>query len=144
MARSEKVVVDASVLVKWYNLEDDSEEALKLRHDYAIRRIELTAPFIIAFEVANALRYNPDFGADDVKSATKDLLDMQMNLQLLDEGQSRKAVDLAFKYGITVYDAAYLALTENEDVAFYTADVKLITKVSDRMVRHIRDYVTPT
>jgi len=104
----------------------------------------LTAPFIIAFEVASALRYNPDFGADDVKSATKDLLDMQMNLQLLDEEQSRKAVDLAFKYGITVYDAAYLALTENEDVAFYTADVKLITKVSDRMVRHIRDYVTPT
>jgi len=33
MARSEKVVVDASVLVKWYNLGDVSEEALKLRPD---------------------------------------------------------------------------------------------------------------
>jgi predicted nucleic acid-binding protein len=140
MARTEKVVADASVVVKWYNLEAETEEALKLRDDYAARRIELTAPFLITYEVVNALRYNPDFGVETVKSAVKDLMDMQMNLQLLDASQAQRAVELAFKYGITFYDATYLSLAQTEGIKLYTADGRLITKVPDQTIRHIRDY----
>jgi predicted nucleic acid-binding protein len=140
MARVEKVVPDASVVVKWYNLEPDTEKALQLRRDYASRQVELVAPYLISYEVANSLRYNPDFGADDVKSAITDLLNMQMNLQLLDDEQVRRATELAFKHGITLYDSAYLAVAEAGDMMLYTADDKLITKVASERMRHIRDY----
>jgi predicted nucleic acid-binding protein len=140
MARTEKVVADASVVVKWYNLEAETEEALELRRDYAARRIELTAPYLLSYEVANALRYNPDFGAEDVRSAVKDLTDMQMTLKLLDEQQVHTAIEVAFKYGITFYDATYFALAKEEDIKFYTADDRLIAKVPDQAIRHIREY----
>jgi predicted nucleic acid-binding protein len=140
MARVEKVVPDASVVVKWYNLEPDTEKALQLRRDYASRQVELVAPYLISYEVANSLRYNPDFGAEDVKSAITDLLNMQMNLQLLDDEQVRRATELAFKHGVTLYDSAYLAVAEAGDMMLYTADDKLITKVASERMRHIRDY----
>ena len=140
MARIEKVVVDASVLVKWYNLEDDSENALRLRNDYASRQVELIAPYLITYEIANSLRYNPDFGAEDVNSAITDLMNMQLCLKLLDETQIRRATDLAFKYGITIYDAVYLALAETDEVPLYTADERLMVKTTQPRIRHIRDY----
>ncbi len=140
MARVEKVVADASVIVKWYNLETNTENALQLRRDYTSRRVELVAPYLAAYEVANALRYNPDFGAEDVKSAIMDLLNMQMDLRLLDEEQIQRTTELAFKHGITLYDSAYFAVAEVEDVPFYSADDKFIAKVGGQRIRHIRDY----
>ena len=126
--------------MKWYNLEAETEQALKLRQDYANRRAELAAPLLLSYEVANALRYNPDFGAEDVEASIKDLLDMQLKLQPLDESQAQRAAELAFKHGITFYDASYLALAETEDVPLYTADDRLIARVPHEKVRHIRDY----
>lgn len=140
MARIEKVVVDASVLIKWYNLEDDTEKALQLRTDYASRQIELIAPYLMIYEIANSLRYNPDFGAEDVKSAITDLIHMQLCLQLPDETQIQRATDLAFKYGITIYDAAYLALAETSEIPLYTADEKLVLKTAQSRIRHIHEY----
>ena len=140
MARIEKVVVDASVLIKWYNLEDDSEKALQLRTDYASRRVELVAPYLITYEIANSLRYNPDFGAEDVKSAITDLINMQLSLQPPDVTQMQRATDLAFRYGITIYDAAYLALAEMSEIPFYTADEKLVLKAAEARIRHIHEY----
>jgi len=140
MARAEKVVVDASVAVKWYNLEEHTNKALQLRRDYAAHEVDLTAPYLVNYEVANSLRYNPDFGVEDLKAAVADLLDMHLNLMLLDEQQTKTASELALKYGVTFYDAVYLALAEAEETTFYTADDKLITKVGGPMVKHIRDY----
>jgi len=140
MARIEKIVVDASVLIKWYNLEDDSEKALQLRTDYASRQIELVAPYLITYEIANSLRYNPDFGAEDVKSAITDLMNMQLSLQLPDETQIQRATDLAFKYGITIYDAVYLVLAETSEIPFFTADEKLVLKTTQSRIRHIHEY----
>jgi len=143
MARVEKVVADASVIVKWYNLEAYTENALQLRRDYAARRVELAAPYLVAYEVANALRYNPDFGAEDLRSAITDLLNMQMDLRLLDEEQVQRTTELAFKHGITLYDSTYFALAEAGDMPLYSADDKFITKVGSQRIHHIRDYGVP-
>ncbi len=143
MERTEKVVVDASVVVKWYNAEDYTENALALRGDYASRRLDLMAPYLMVYEVGNSLRYNPDFGADDVTSALHNLLAMQINLIPLDEEVSELAVNFAYKFGITVYDAAYLAIAEKEKAPFYTADEKLLLKIETENVKHIREYQAP-
>jgi len=85
MARTTKVVADASVVVKWYNREEYSRDALKLRADYASGVVDLAAPYLLIYEMANALRYNPNFGAEDLKSAVKDLLNLGIDLMLLEE-----------------------------------------------------------
>lgn len=140
MARVEKVVVDASVVVKWYNLEEHTEKALQLRAAYAAGRLDIVAPYLVAYEVANSLRYNPDFGELDLTSAISDLLDMQIDFRLLDEEQIAKSSELAYKHGITVYDSTYLALAKTAGMVLYTADDRLIVKVPAEGVKHIRDY----
>jgi len=140
MARATKVVLDASVIVKWYNEEDYSKKALLIRDDYISGKVDLVEPYLLIYEVGNALRYNPEFGQSDVESATRNLLDMQMDLRELNVEQISVLLGLAYTYGITFYDAAYLALSNNEDIKFYTADDKLLAKAS-KHATHIKEYV---
>ncbi|MGB9895581.1 MAG: type II toxin-antitoxin system VapC family toxin [Thermoproteota archaeon] len=51
------VVVDASVIVKWFVEEENSDNAIKIRDKYIEGEIKLVAPEIITFEVLNALYY---------------------------------------------------------------------------------------
>ena len=55
------VVVDASVVAKWYLEEEYTEKALKLRDMHVNGEIELTAPELLLFEVLNAIRYSRFF-----------------------------------------------------------------------------------
>ncbi|MCS7145096.1 MAG: type II toxin-antitoxin system VapC family toxin [Nitrososphaerota archaeon] len=140
MARVKKAVVDASVVVKWFNQENYTEDALRLRSDYADRRIDLVAPYFLLYEVGNALRYNPDFGVEDVQSAIMDLLKIQIDLRLLDEEQIKLASSLAYNLGVTLYDAAYLAIASREGVRLITADERLVAKVGPKLAMHVKDY----
>lgn len=140
MAGAKEVVVDASVAVKWFNREEYSESALRLLHDYLGGRIELVAPYLIIYEVCNALRYNPDFGEEDVKEAVNHLLNLQMSLRLLDRDHAARAVSLAYRAGLTLYDTVYLALAESEGAELYTSDEKLLSKDLTGKAKHIKDY----
>lgn len=140
MARTTKVVADASVVVKWYNREEYSRDALKLRADYVSGVVDLAAPYLLVYEMANALRYNPNFGAEDLKSAVKDLFDLGIDLILVEDDQMSRISEIAFKHGITSYDAAYVAAADAGDMLMYTADEKLLRSVKGSRVKHIRDY----
>ncbi|MDW7977944.1 MAG: type II toxin-antitoxin system VapC family toxin [Candidatus Caldarchaeum sp.] len=140
MAGPKTVVVDASVAVKWFNQEQHSTNAVKLLHDYARRRVDLTAPYLIVYEVCNALRYNPEFGETDVAEALRFLAGLQMRFRLLDGDYARRAVSLAYSLGLTFYDAVYVALAEAEEAELYTADEKILTKALSTNVKHIKEY----
>lgn len=141
--RTKKIAVDASVVVKWYNIEQHTEKALAIRGDYARQRIDLIAPYLLPYEVGNALRYNPDFGLDDVKSALRDLLAMQISLRLLDDKMCEDAIELAYRSGLTFYDVSYVVLSRLENCPLYTADDKLLNNIRDEMIIHLEDYPTP-
>ena len=47
MERSKIVVVDASVITKWFVEEEYSAEALKMREDYVNRLIDIAAPELL-------------------------------------------------------------------------------------------------
>jgi len=57
------VVVDSSVLVKWFVPEPDSTLAIALRQAHIDGRIRIAVPDLALLEVANALRYK--FSAAD-------------------------------------------------------------------------------
>lgn len=50
-----KVVVDASVAVKWVLPEDDTERALRLQEKYQDEQLDVLAPYLVVSEVANVL-----------------------------------------------------------------------------------------
>ena len=142
MARPKTIVVDASVAIKWYSIEQHTDKALAMREDYARQKIDLVAPYLLLYEVGNALRYNPDFGLEDVRSALRDLLAMQINFRMLDERMCEDAVELAYMLGLTFYDVSYVVLSRVEKCPLYTADDRLLSKAGDEMVTHLEDYST--
>lgn len=134
--------MDASVVIKWFANEEYSKESLLLKEAYVKGVEDLSAPCILPFEVLNGLRYTYALGKKELEEIGKILADFQLTLYDL-EDITRDAVSLSLIYGITLYDASYIALGKVLDQKVYTADEKLLRKVRDLgFVLHIREYRT--
>lgn len=135
------LVVDASVVVKWFVEEPDSTEALRILHDHVGGRVELHAPNLLPYEVLNALKYTGEFGEEDLTRAGRALEDLQVTLHPLEGSLLAETVTLALRKGITIYDASYAALAQSLNTTLYTADEKLMRRLGGNFpVRHLRDY----
>jgi predicted nucleic acid-binding protein len=131
-----RVVVDASVVVKWFVEEEGSEEALGIRDGYIEEEFEIAAPELLLFEVMNSLRYKGLFTVSEMKGITEALEAFSFDLYPLKGDCARRAVEIADENDITIYDASYIALAEIERAEFYTADDKLL----DRLKKRYRDF----
>ena len=145
MARAQALVLDASVIVKWFVEEELTLQALAIRDAYHQRTIDILEPALLPFEVLNALRYKPDFGTEDVKAAAKSLTDFQFHVFFLDRALAEKTAEIAFLFGVTIYDASYFALAVLQSCTFVTAEKKLMTKLKDQPgVLHLKDFPLPS
>jgi predicted nucleic acid-binding protein len=137
----EIVVVDASVITKWFVEEKYTPDALRLRNDYINRLIDIAAPELLPFEVLNSLRYNPEFGEKDIKQSARALEKYSLWLFPILGKLAEKTIENALKYGITLYDSSYLSLADLKSKTLYTADEKLLAKLKDNPhIRHISEY----
>ena len=117
-------VVDASIVVKWFLREEDSEKARTLRKDSQEGKIKLVVPELLFLEVLNVLQGKGGTEAQ-VREAQKILWDMQFEIIAIDENLLTKTIELSMKYRLTMYDALYAAVAQFHDVPLITADVQL-------------------
>ncbi len=131
-------VLDASVVIKWFSEEEYTDRALKLREDFSKGEIELVVPDLMLYEVSNALRYNSDFDETDVAEAVGTLFDIGISIIVPNREVINSALNLAYEYKITIYDAYYVALAKEIDFILVTADRKLYLKIKDlKFVKYI-------
>jgi len=122
---SQTIVVDASVVIKWFIAEVDSDKAVRLRDRHIEGSLTLLAPDLLVYEVANALSYHPDLSLKEIKEDLEALLMLDLDLiQPSGEFVSSIAED-ARKYSVSVYDSSYLALAEATSSCLVTADERL-------------------
>ena len=81
-------------------------------------------------ELANAIRYNTGSTHQDVLDAVDNFLGLKVNMVPTTD-LIKRASENAFNYGITIYDAVYIALAEKLGYEFITADGKLYEKIKD-------------
>lgn len=120
-----RIVVDSSVAFKWIDSEREAHvgEARALLDDHLDGSLILAAPSHMLLEVLNAAR---------MRRASESLL-MRLTHSLLDlrlewhdvTGLAPKAAVLAARHGITLYDAAFAALSVHLGVELITADRRL-------------------
>ena len=125
------LVLDASIIIKWFTQEEKRKEAVELRDKYSIGEIEIIVPDIILYEVSNALRYNPNFKEEDVKAAVQSLYDLDLNIINPTEDILERAIEIAYLKDTSLYDAFYIALSEIIGFDYLTADEKLYNKVKE-------------
>ncbi|MHA1505760.1 MAG: type II toxin-antitoxin system VapC family toxin [Candidatus Asgardarchaeia archaeon] len=133
----ERVVVDASVVVKWFIDEEGSDKALKIRDRYVNGEIMIIAPELLPYEVLNALRYSGVFSIDEIKEASVALSNYGIEMHPLLGNLAEKTVEISMETNITVYDSAYVALAHLMDTVLYTADESLIRRVKGDYGKHV-------
>ncbi len=122
MARRRDIVLDSSVVVKWFSTETKSDEALKFLDSYVQGTVELAISEILICEVSNALRFKPDYDAAKWKTAITQLFNLSMNVIHLNENLTSRTGEIAYEGRITFYDALPVAIAENKKTICVTAD----------------------
>ena len=139
-----RYVVDASVAVKWlFDDEDHVPQARALRDACLIDgAVELHAPVLFVYEVANAIRsvaWRLRLPADIAEEALATLLEAPIELHAPDP---LRALGTGIRMTISAYDASYVALAEHLGVECWSADERLV-RASERsapFVRSISEY----
>lgn len=130
------VCVDASFLLRLLLDNEPGSRADMLWETWHREGRQLVAPTLLYYEIANALhRYvaHGDLTSDEAEA----LLDLalQLEVELIgDAGLHRRALQLARAFSFpATYDAHYLALAERLGAEFWTADLRLLRAVQDRL-----------
>ena len=118
-----RVVVDASVAVKWFVPEELSADArVLLTTEY-----ELLAPDLLWAELGNVLWKKHRRRELDPRTAHRLLRDFsRVPIEFhASERWTEAALELAIRHGVTVYDGLYLALAAGNGCRVVTADRRL-------------------
>jgi predicted nucleic acid-binding protein len=137
---SEKVVVDASVVAKWFLDEVYSDKSLQLRDEYISGRIRLLTPSLMPFEVLNVLRYSKVYSKEELIGVVRSLELYGIDLWELRNGYGSRVAEVAIELDLSVYDASYVALAEIAKASLVTADEEIVSKAKSLIaVVHVKD-----
>ena len=120
-----------------FSSEEHTDKALELRQRYADDEIEVVVPDLVLNELANALRYNPNFDQEDVKDAIQSIFDMDFEILATSPEILKLATDISFEFETTIYDSIYLALAESLECVTITTDQELVNKLDQEA--HLKD-----
>ncbi len=120
--RGQETVVDSSVAVKWYSEEQETDKALELMNQHVKGTVRLWVTDLLYHEVANGLRYKPNYDEKKLNRAMGDLLRLHLDTWPVDPILMSKASAIAYKGQVTMYDAIPVALAQLRETVCITAD----------------------
>jgi predicted nucleic acid-binding protein len=122
------LIVDSSVVLKWFVAEEDSEVALRLRAEH-----NFSAPDLLLIECHNALLTNVrrrKFSPDEARMLERQLT-WDIELEILPSGPLLPhALQLALELDEAIYDCVYLAAAIATERLLISADVRFAAKVT--------------
>jgi len=121
-----KYILDASVIIKWYYFENESDlEIANYIHEKVIRdEIIIASPDLMIYEVLNFFIFKLKIPYSKIADMLSELNDIIFIIST-DISIQKKAFELSRKIKNPIYDSVYLALSESLDCPLITADDKL-------------------
>ncbi len=124
----QNLVVDASVVAKWFIPEADSDKAVKLRNRHIEGTLNLMAPDLLLYEVANTLVYHPEIRDEAIQEDMEALFAVDIELVSPSSELMASIAEGARRRDLSVYDSSYLVLAEYVATNLVTADRRLYDK----------------
>lgn len=119
------VIVDASVAAKWSDKnEADHLRALNLLEEHTQNKTIITVPDLILYELANVWATKSKLTLTRIKINLDDLRNANLQIEPATFGLIDKAIILAKKYNVSVYDATYTVMATEKKCNLITADEK--------------------
>lgn len=144
----DRLVVDASVGLKWVFPEPGADRARALLAAATRGDLQLLAPDLYIAEVTNALwkrvHLRGDLSADDAREALDRLLGTLPEI-VPGAALAAQGLELAGTFGHPVYDCLYVALALRAGCPLITVDRSLVRAFGPAtgQVSHLDDYAVP-
>ena len=123
------IVLDASVVLKWFQEERDSEKALAFEERHARGEETVAAPDLLFYEIANVFRNQKGIRVEAIETALEVLSRLEIQTFTFSPVDLKEVVRFAAMHDISVYDALYVILARRLGCRFVTADKRLYTKL---------------
>jgi len=135
-----KIVVDTSVLIKWFKTRDEEylREARELLEEIERHEVEVHVPALLLYEVGNILLLETRLESAALEEAVERLETLPVVVAPPATPLLKQALRLGRKFKLTFYDASFLALAVELDCPLVTADRRFFELThSLQRVRHL-------
>ena len=133
----EKVILDTSVIVKWFIAEENSDQALRILQEIKNQKLKLIAPKIIILEVVNALFLGNNYPQEGILKALQDIEGLNPEWVNIGSLSNEVIVITTIQTKIAAYDAFFLALAETRKIPLITADKKHHPKKFSKYIQYL-------
>src|SRR3989344_5012660 len=126
-----KIVIDASIAVKWFAEEKDSPQAREVFEKIHKGQILALVPDLIYYEVINALWKSKKQDRPRISRALEELFTSPLEITVLDSNIAEISVEYMLKYNLTFYYAVYVGLSKFFNASLLSANPKDHDKVEE-------------
>ncbi|MFA4845000.1 MAG: type II toxin-antitoxin system VapC family toxin [Patescibacteria group bacterium] len=134
------MIIDTSVIVKWFYEEAETPIALRLFDRIINHSIRAAVPDLMFYEFANVMKSKGRADGVDVEEALTVLYELPWTIMSHTQHLLTKAINVADLYEISVYDATYVGLALEWHLPLITADEKLVHKVGNSNIQLLRNF----
>jgi predicted nucleic acid-binding protein len=119
-----EVVLDASVVFKWFSDEEEhaTAEARAVAAKYLLGELQVTVPHLVFLELINVAARRRAWSTDRLMAMAGDLLAARFGIS----PPPLQRVAYWTGRGLTAYDACYVALAEERRTVVITADERIL------------------
>lgn len=140
----EQLVIDASVVLKWYlDDEEHGKKAMGLLSRYVSNELDIFAPSLLEYEVMNGLIIAQKRGRieeEKVRIAIGGFMDLGIKLRNLSQNY-HKVLHYCKTYNCSAYDASYMVIADEEGIAMVTSDGGLYNAVKNlKWIKWLGDF----
>ncbi len=120
----EKVVLDTSVIVKWFVEESGSGQANQILNLYQKNKVGIVVPEIVCLELINALKFGAGFDENGLKEALTAFVNLDLEMVPLFESYFNELINIMSDFRIAAYDAYFIVTAKSKQIDLITADKK--------------------
>lgn len=134
------IVLDASVVIKWFHEERDTDRAEKLQEQISKGEVRALVPPLLFYEVANVLTMKAGSEIEQIINAYRILENLPFQVVEVIRTVMEEAVRIAYQNRISVYDAIYVALAILSDATLITADERLANTIGSPTIKLLSEF----
>lgn len=124
-----KVVLDTSVVVKWFSKEKGSQEAKEYLRQLQQGKISIFLPELVKYELANALLKGKSLSLPVAKQTMSLFYVLPINFVIEEASMAQSSYKVAKELKITYYDACFLTLASKLKAVLVTANPRHQRKI---------------
>lgn len=134
------IVLDASIVVKWFHEEENTDVAVVVRERILSGELLAIVPPLLFYEVDNALNFKAGSQVEAIIAIHTILTTLPFQVVEVVHTIINDAIRIAHHHRTSVYDAIYVALAISIDAPLLTADKKLANLIGAPTIQLLSEY----